>query len=283
MIKIGVQKGGRLSEKSLEVLKKCGIKLSSGTSKLKAVSSNFPLEVLFLRDDDIPEYVEKGVVHIGIVGENVLRETGANAKVLKGLGFGKCSLSLALPRGVEYNGVEWFNGKSIATSYPNILNEELGKRGVKAEVFDISGSVEVAPSLGVADGVFDIVSTGSTLTLNGLKEVEKLCKSEAVLVANENLTELEQDILEQLMFRMDSVDRAAQNQYILLNIENTKLEEVCNLLPGLNSPTVMPLAKEGWSCVHSVISEPEFWDIIKDIKSAGAEGIITIPIDKMFN
>lgn len=282
MIRIGLQKGGRLSEKSLDLLQKASIKLSNGVSKLRAKSSNFPIEALFLRDDDIPGYVEKGVVHFGVVGENVLIETGVNVNLKRKLGFGKCRLSLAIPKNIEYKGIEYFQGKSIATSYPNILNTELAKHNIKAEVFDISGSVEVAPSLGVADAVFDIVSTGSTLTMNGLKEVETLMESEAVLIANSNLNEEENAILDEILFRIESVSLAQSNQYILLNVANSNLDAVLNLLPGLNAPTVMPLANRDWSSVHSVIPEKRFWEIIRSLRKAGAEGIITIPIDKMF-
>lgn len=282
MIKIGLQKGGRLSEKSLDLLQKASIKLSTGVSKLRATSSNFPLETLFLRDDDIPGYVEKGVVDIGVVGENVLIESGVNVIVKKRLGFGKCRLSLAIPKNIDYSDINFFQGKSIATSYPNILKAELEKRGITADIFDISGSVEVAPSLGVADAVFDIVSTGSTLTMNGLKEVCTLMESEAVLIGNNNLGEKEGNLLEEILFRIESVSRAQENQYILLNAPNDKLDDILELLPGLNSPTIMPLSKKNWSSIHSVIPEKRFWEIIGALRKAGAEGILTIPIDKMF-
>lgn len=282
MIKIGLQKGGRLSEKSLDMLQKASIKLSNGVSKLRATSTNFPIEALFLRDDDIPGYVEKGVVHIGVVGENVMIESGVNVKVTRKLGFGKCRLSLAIPKNVKYEGIEYFQGKSIATSYPNILNAELAKHNIKADVFDISGSVEVAPSLGVADAIFDIVSTGSTLTMNGLKEVAVLMESEAVLISNTEMSDEENALLDEILFRIESVSKAQENQYILLNVPNDKLQDVLDLLPGLNAPTVMPLSNRDWSSVHSVIPEKSFWQIIRGLRQAGAEGILTIPIDKMF-
>lgn len=282
MIKIGLQKGGRLSEKSLDMLQKASIKLSNGVSKLRATSTNFPIEALFLRDDDIPGYVEKGVVHIGVVGENVMIESGVNVKVTRKLGFGKCRLSLAIPKNVKYEGIEYFQGKSIATSYPNILNAELAKHNIKADVFDISGSVEVAPSLGVADAIFDIVSTGSTLTMNGLKEVAVLMESEAVLISNTEMSDEENALLDEILFRIESVSKAQENQYILLNVPNSKLQDVLGLLPGLNAPTVMPLSNRDWSSVHSVIPEKSFWQIIRELRKAGAEGILTIPIDKMF-
>lgn len=282
MIKIGLQKGGRLSEKSLDMLQKASIKLSNGVSKLRATSTNFPIEALFLRDDDIPGYVEKGVVHIGVVGENVMIESGVDVKVTRKLGFGKCRLSLAIPKNVKYEGIEYFQGKSIATSYPNILNAELAKHNIKADVFDISGSVEVAPSLGVADAIFDIVSTGSTLTMNGLKEVAVLMESEAVLISNTEMSDEENALLDEILFRIESVSKAQENQYILLNVPNSKLQDVLDLLPGLNAPTVMPLSNRDWSSVHSVIPEKSFWQIIRELRKAGAEGILTIPIDKMF-
>jgi len=282
-IKIAIQKGGRLSENSVETLKQCGIKLGNGYNKLKSQASNFPLEALFLRDDDIPEYVENGVAQLGVVGENVLLEENADVIIAARLGFGKCRMSIAIPRGDAYTSVQDFQGKRIATSYPKILQKFFDENGIKAEIHVISGSVEVAPSIGLADGVFDIVSTGSTLAMNGLKEVEVVLHSEAVLIANKNLTPGFQNLLEQILFRISSVQEAKKNKYILLNAPNDKLASIESLLPGINSPTIIPLAKAGWSSVHSVITEDKFWQVIGELKKAGAEGILVIPIEKMFS
>lgn len=280
-LKIAVQKSGRLYEDSIRLLKECGIELNNGMNKLKAEASNFPLEVFFLRDDDIPEYVANGVADIGIVGENVLEETSSDVKIIERLGFGKCRMSLAIPKGKKYNGVSDFEGKRIATTYKNVLKKFLRKEKINAEVHEISGSVEIAPGIGLADAIFDIVSSGSTLFMNGLKEVETVMKSEAVLVANKALGSGKEKIIERLLFRIRSVRKAKSNKYILLNAPNEKLDKIVRLLPGMKSPTILPLAEEGWSSVHSVLHEDEFWDIIESLKENGAQGILVVPIEKM--
>lgn len=282
-IQIAIQKGGRLSEKSAGLLSECGIKLENGFNKLKSQASNFPLEALFLRDDDIPEYVETGVAQLGIVGENVLLEENSEVEIVARLGFGKCRMSIAMPRGYDYKGIPDLNGKKIATSYPKILQKFFDENSITAEIHIISGSVEIAPGIGLADGVFDIVSTGSTLAMNGLREVETVLKSEAILIANKNLSAENKVLLEQILFRLEAVQAAKGNKYILLNTPNTKVEEITNLLPGLNAPTILPLAREGWSSMHSVIKEDQFWSIIGKLKTAGAEGILVVPIEKMFS
>lgn len=280
-LKIAVQKSGRLNEDSIRLLKECGIELNNGINKLKAEASNFPLEVFFLRDDDIPEYVANGVADIGIVGENVLEETSSDVKIIERLGFGKCRMSLAIPKGKKYNGVSDFEGKRIATTYKNVLKKFLRKEKINAEVHEISGSVEIAPGIGLADAIFDIVSSGSTLFMNGLKEVETVMKSEAVLVANKELSAAKEKIIERLLFRIRSVRKAKSNKYILLNAPNEKLDKIVRLLPGMKSPTILPLAEKGWSSVHSVLHEDEFWDIIESLKENGAQGILVVPIEKM--
>lgn len=280
-LKIAVQKSGRLNEDSIRLLKECGIELNNGMNKLKAEASNFPLEVFFLRDDDIPEYVANGVADIGIVGENVLEETSSDVKIIERLGFGKCRMSLAIPKGKKYNGVSDFEGKRIATTYKNVLKKFLRKEKINAEVHEISGSVEIAPGIGLADAIFDIVSSGSTLFMNGLKEVETVMKSEAVLVANKELSAAKEKIIERLLFRIRSVRKAKSNKYILLNAPNEKLDKIVRLLPGMKSPTILPLAEKGWSSVHSVLHEDEFWDIIESLKENGAQGILVVPIEKM--
>ncbi len=279
-LKIAVQKSGRLSEKSLELLRRCGISISNG-GKLRAEASNFPLEVLYLRDDDIPQYVAEGVAHVGIAGENVIHEKGFDLPVVTQLGFGKCRLSLAVRREENYDGPQWLNGKKIATSYPNILRNYLSNQGIEASIEFISGSVEIAPGIGLADAICDIVSTGSTLLTNGLKETNVVMKSEAQLIANPNLAVEELHILNKLLFRIEAVRNAEQNKYILLNAPNDTLQNIAAILPGIKSPTVLPLAKTGWSSVHSVISEDDFWDVIDKLKEAGAEGILVCPIEKM--
>lgn len=281
LLKIAIQKKGRLYEKSAGLLKECGISISNGAGKLVARARNFPLEVLFLRDDDIPKYVEEGVAHIGIVGENVVVEKGDPGLVLKRLGFAKCRLSLAVKREAEYEGLDYFNGKKIATSYPKILKAFLEKRGIQAGIEEISGSVEIAPGIGLAEGVCDIVSTGSTLLSNGLREVEEVMVSEAVLLAARKLTEVQQEILERLLFRMDAVKNAANNKYILLNAPNEALPNIAALIPGMKSPTVVPLAREGWSSLQSVVREDAFWKVIDELRGFGAEGILVVPIEKM--
>jgi ATP phosphoribosyltransferase len=280
-LKIAIQKNGRLSEKTLELLKECGIKLSNGERKLKTISSNFPLEILFLRDDDIPQYVEQGVADIGILGENEVWEKDKNIAILTKLGFANCKLSLAIAKDEEYNGLSYFNNKKIATSYPLILERFFLKNNINAEIEIIGGSVEIAPGIGLADGIFDIVSTGSTLQMNGLKEVEIVAKSEAVLVSNKFLAAEKQEILDKLLFRLQSVKNAAENKYILLNVPNESVEAICALLPGMKSPTILPLIEEGWTSLHSVIREDEFWDKIDSLKKLNAEGILVIDIGKM--
>ncbi|MCA4793531.1 ATP phosphoribosyltransferase [Myroides odoratimimus] len=280
-LKIAIQKSGRLSEKSLELLKECGIKFPNGGGKLIAESKNFPIEVLFLRDDDVTKYVEQQVADIGIVGENVYLEANLPVKVLEYLGFGSCRLSLAVSKEVDYTGITYFEGKKIATSYPFILEKYLKQQGVDASIEFISGSVEIAPSIGLANGVCDIVSSGSTLMSNGLKEVDKVLDSQAVLISNQALGEEKQVLLDKLLFRIKSVLNAKERKYILLNAPNDKLEQIISILPGMKSPTVLPLADEGWSSLHSVIQEDQFWDIIDELKALGAEGILVAPIEKM--
>lgn len=280
-IKIAIQKSGRLSEDSIALFKECGIKLDMGKGRLKSESSNFPAEFLFLRDDDIPGYVEDGVADLGIVGENVLIESEKGVNTVKKLGFSKCRLSIAIPREIEYTGPEFLNGKSIATSYPRLLSAYLKENNLSAEIHEISGSVEIAPSIGLADAVCDIVSSGSTLLSNGLKEVQKIFKSEAVLIGNKNLNPEMSGILEKILFRINAVQKAQDNKYILLNAPNDKLDQIINIISGMKSPTVMPLAIEGWSSVHSVLEENEFWEKIEALRAAGAQGILVIPIEKM--
>jgi len=280
-LKIAVQKNGRLSEKSLQLLSECGIKLSNGERKLKTVSSNFPIEILFLRDDDIPQYVEQGVADIGILGENEVWEKNKDVLTVHKLGFANCRLSLALPKDADYTGLSYFNNKKIATSYPVILDKFFKENNLNVEIETIGGSVEIAPGIGLADGIFDIVSTGSTLQINGLKEVEVVTKSEAVLISNKTLSAEKQDILERLLFRIQSVKNAAENKYILLNAPNESVAEIARILPGMKSPTILPLKEEGWSSIHSVVKEDQFWDIIDQLKKLGAEGILVINVEKM--
>ncbi len=280
-LKIAVQKSGRLSEKSLDIFKSCGINLSNGDRKLMTASSNFPVELLFLRDDDIPHYVEEGVADAGILGENVVWESLCRVETVERLGFGSCRMSLAIPRDEVYNGTTWFNNRKIATSYPEILKEYLKKEDIKASIEVTGGSVEVAPGIGLADAIFDIVSTGSTLLMNGLKEVEVVTKSEAVLISSENLNEEKARILSRLLFRIRAVRKASENKYILLNAPDNAISKIISILPGMKSPTVLPLAIKGWSSLHSVISEDEFWEIIDRLQEAGAEGILVMPIEKM--
>lgn len=281
-LKIALQKSGRLSDASTALLKKCGIKFDNGTAgKLKSAAQNFPLEIFFLRDDDIPQYIEDGVADIGIVGENVLSETQCEVKIYEKLGFGKCRLALAVPKTFEYDSIKDLNGKRIATSYPKILDEFLEKHNIAAEIHTISGSVEIAPSINLADAICDLVSSGSTLFTNGLREVETVMNSEAVLVCRQNLEWEIQTILDKLLFRIRAVKAAAQNKYILLNAPNDKLEEIVRLLPGIKSPTIMPLASGDWSSVHSVINENDFWEIVEQLRDKGAEGILVLSIDQM--
>lgn len=280
-LRISIQKSGRLNEDSLKLIKECDISIDSGNDQLKVTAHNFPLEIFFLRNSDIPQYIEDGVADIAIIGENLLIEKEHNVKILRRLGFSRCKVSLAVPKNVVYNGVEYFNGKRLATSYPNTLQKYLAEKGVKAEIHEISGSVEIAPNIGLSDGICDIVSTGSTLFKNGLKEVEVMHQSEAVIISSTNLDEEIQVILDKFLFRINSVLAARNNKYILLNAPNDKLQDIISLLPGMKSPTVMPLADSGWSSVHSVISDHEFWDNIDALKAAGAQGILIVPIEKM--
>lgn len=281
MLRIAVQAKGRLYDETMSFLGEADIKLSATKRTLLIQSTNFPLEVLFLRDDDIPQSVATGVADIGIVGENEFVEKNEDAEIVKRLGFSKCRLSLAVPKDVEYPGVEWFDGRKIATSYPGILSAYLKKAGVKSEIHVITGSVEVSPGIGLADAIFDIVSSGSTLVSNSLKEVEVVMKSEALLIGNKNLSEEKHEILRELLFRMDAVRTAEDKKYVLMNAPKEKLEQIIAVLPGMKSPTVMPLAQEGWCSVHTVLDEACFWEIIGKLKSLGAEGILVLPIEKM--
>ena len=281
MLRIAVQAKGRLHEETMTMLEESSIKLDMGKRQLLVSSKSFPVEVLFLRDDDIPQAVATGIADVGIVGENEFVEKGEDAAIIKRLDFSKCRLSLAIPKEADYQGVEWFNGKRIATSYPNILRQFLEKNNVQADIHVITGSVEIAPSINLADCIFDIVSSGSTLVTNNLKEVEVAMKSEALMIANKNLNDEKQAILNELLFRFDSYKNAEGKKYIILNIPNDKIEEVCALLPGMKSPTVTPLVQEGWSSLQSVIEEKTFWHIINQLKNIGAEGILVVPIEKM--
>lgn len=280
-IRIAVQKSGRLSEESLKLFKACGIKFESGGSKLKTVSSNFPIEFLFLRDDDIPGYVEDGVADLGVIGENVLMEHIRQVNVVKELGFSKCRLSLAIPRNEQYTDLSYFEGKNIATSYPNLTNAFLAKQGINVTTHEISGSVEIAPSIGLAEAICDIVSTGGTLLSNGLKEVATVFQSQAVLIASKELNPEKQAILDKLLFRIDSVQRGQNAKYVVLNAKESDVANIKALLPGMKAPSIMPLAESGWVSIHSVISENDFWDIIEALREAGAQGILVLPIEKM--
>ncbi len=280
-LKLAIQKSGRLYDDSIRLLKECGIEISNGVNKLKAEASNFPIEVYFLRDDDIPQYVEDAVADIGFVGENVVYEKQKKVDVVEKLGFGKCRLSIAVRRGEEYTDAGFLAGKKIATSYPVIVNAFLQKKNVQAEIHEISGSVEIAPGIGLADAICDLVSSGSTLFMNGLKEGETILQSQAILIKNKNVSAEKQLLIDRLLFRIQSVKKAKNNKYILLNAPNEKLDEIIGLLPGMRSPTVLPLAEEGWSSVHSVLNEDQFWDIIEQLKAAGAQGILVVPIEKM--
>jgi ATP phosphoribosyltransferase len=281
MLKIAIQKSGRLYEDSIKLLKECGIELNNGNKQLKAAAFNFPIEVYFLRDDDIPQYVYDGVADIGIVGENVMLEKNKDIDIAYRLGFGRCRLSIAVPKAVQYNSIEDLRGLKIATTYSTILQQYLNKKNIEAEIHGISGSVEIAPSIGLADAICDLVSSGSTLFTNGLKEVEVILQSEAVLSVNKNLTTEKRLILEKLLLRINSVKTAKNNKYILLNAPNHQLKNIFSLLPGMKSPTVVPLAEEGWSSIQSVVNENDFWEVIEKLKQFEAEGIIVIPIEKM--
>ncbi|HNO70185.1 MAG TPA: ATP phosphoribosyltransferase [Bacteroidia bacterium] len=280
-LKIAIQKSGRLFDDSIKLLNECGIELSNGANKLRSEAFNFPLEVFFLRDDDIPQYVEDGVADIGIVGENVIYEVNKNVKVVDKMGFGKCRLSIAIPKNDNYKTVKRLNGKKIATSYPNILGAYLKSQKVKATIEMVSGSVEIAPSVGLADAICDLVSSGSTLFANGLKEAEVIFRSEAALIANPKLNKEKSLILKKLLMRIQSVKKSRHNKYVLLNAPNNKLDVICKILPGMKSPTILPLADKGWSSVHSVIDEEKFWEVIEKLKENGAQGILVVPIEKM--
>ncbi|MDY0197301.1 MAG: ATP phosphoribosyltransferase [Tenuifilaceae bacterium] len=278
---LAIQKSGRLSEGSIDLLKLCGIKVSNGGNHLKALAEGFPLEILLLRDDDIPQYVADGVADIGILGMNEVLEKKKDVEVVRNLGFSKCRLSVAVPKSVEYTGINYLRGKRIATSYPVILKDFLTKNNIQAEIHTISGSVEIAPSIGLADVIFEIVSSGGTLLSNGLNEVDIIMRSEAVLISNPNLNAEKKKLLSKLLFRIEAVQKARRNKYILLNAPENKLDSIIKLIPGMQSPTILPLAEKGWCSLHSVISEDDFWDVIDNLKEAGAEGILVVPIEKM--
>ncbi len=280
-LKIAVQKSGRLSDDSTNLLKRCGIKFNNGLGKLKSEAENFPVEIYFLRDDDIPQYVEDGVADIGIVGENVLAEARKDVAAIEKLGFGKCRLSLAVPKNFQYKSIEDFDGKRVATTYPQVLSGFFAANNIAAEIHTISGSAEIAPSIGLADAICDLVSSGSTLFTNGLREVETVMLSEAVLIARKNIGQDLQKILDKLLFRIKSVKAAKENKYILLNAPNAELAEIIALLPGMRSPSVLPLADSDWSSVHSVIKENDFWEVVESLKNKGAEGILVLAIDQM--
>ena len=281
MLRIAVQSKGRLFEETMALLQEADIKIPSSKRILLVQSSNFPVEVLFLRDDDIPQSVANGVADLGIVGENEFVERNEDAEIVKRLGFSKCRLSLAIPKDVEYPGLSWFEGRKVATSYPGILKQFMEKHGIKTDIHVITGSVEIAPGISLADAIFDIVSSGSTLVSNRLKEVEVVMQSEALLIGNKNLTEEKKEILNELLFRIEAVKAAEDKKYVLMNIPTEKLNEIIEVLPGMKSPTVMPLAQEGWSSVHTVLDQKCFWEIIGKLKALGAEGILVLPIEKM--
>ncbi|HKK10241.1 MAG TPA: ATP phosphoribosyltransferase [Bacteroidales bacterium] len=280
-LKIAIQKSGRLSEKSMKLFEECGISQNNGKRKLVATSPDFPVEWLFLRDDDIPQYVYDGVADIGIVGENEVLEKGYPVEIVEKLGFARCKLSLAIPKEYDYSDLSWFQGKRIATSYPKILKDFFSEKSIQTEIHQISGSVEISPAIGLADGIFDIVSSGSTLISNGLKEVETVAKSEAVIIGKDNLSRAKKEILKKLLFRIRATQKSRKNKYVVLNAPNDRLDEIIELIPGMKSPTVMSLADEGWSSVHSVINEDVFWDVIDALKQKGAQGILVMPIEKM--
>ncbi len=280
-LRIAIQKSGRLNEDSVKLLRECGIDFSGPNGKLKAEASNFPLELLFLRDDDIPQYVADGVADAGIVGENVLIEKRKNVQVKNKLGFGKCRLSIAVDKSFPYTGIHDLNNLRIATSYPVILGQYLSSKNISADIHEISGSVEIAPGIGLADAICDLVSSGSTLLINGLKEADVILKSEAVLIANDRLSETKNKLLDRLLFRIESLKKARNAKYILLNAPNDSLGDIVRILPGMKSPTILPLAEPGWSSVHSVVNENDFWEIIESLKANGAQGILVVPIEKM--
>jgi ATP phosphoribosyltransferase len=280
-LRIAIQKSGRLYDESVKLLNECGIELRNVKDRLKTESDTFPMEIFFLRDDDIPQYVEDGVADIGIVGENVLFEKNKQAEIVEKLSFGKCRLSIAIPKSQTYEGVKSLDGKRIATSYPFLVKEFLKKNDISADIHEISGSVEIAPGIGLADVIVDLVSSGSTLFMNGLKEVETILQSQSVLIKNNKLSKEQEVLLDKLVFRIKAVKKAKRNKYVLMNAPNDKLKEIIALLPGMKSPTVLPLAESGWSSVHSVLSEDEFWEKIEQLKAAGAQGILVVPIEKM--
>ena len=281
LLRIAVQKSGRLQEKSVKLLSECGLSFSNSTNNLKAVSHNFPAEILFLRDDDIPQYVQDGVADIGIVGENVFVEKNKEVKLIERLNFAKCRLSIAVPKNVNYTSKEDLNGKRIATSYPTIVRKWLEENELACEIHEISGSVEIAPGIGLAEAICDIVSTGSTLLGNGLKEVETVMKSEAIIIGNPELSTEKQELLDRLIFRIQSVNTARNYKYLLLNAPNEAIDDIINVMPGMKSPTITPLGMAGWSSLHSVVEEDAFWDKIDQLKAYGAQGILVIPIEKM--
>ena len=281
MLRIAVQSKGRLFEETMALLQEADIKIPSSKRILLVQSSNFPVEVLFLRDDDIPQSVANGIADLGIVGENEFVERNEDAEIVKRLGFSKCRLSLVIPKDVDYPGLSWFEGRKVATSYPGILKQFMDKHGIKTDIHVITGSVEIAPGISLADAIFDIVSSGSTLVSNRLKEVEVVMQSEALLIGNKNLTEEKKEILNELLFRIEAVKAAEDKKYVLMNIPTEKLNEIIEVLPGMKSPTVMPLAQEGWSSVHTVLDQKCFWEIIGKLKALGAEGILVLPIEKM--
>ncbi len=281
MIRLAIQKSGRLSEDSLNLIRECGISFINSSLKLKTEATNFPLEILFLRDDDIPGYVADGVADIGIVGENVLVEEGKQDLQVQKLGFSHCRLSIAVPKNAVFDDISGLEGKNIATSYPNLLQAYLSGEGVKAHIHTISGSVEIAPSIGLADAICDIVSSGSTLISNGLREVKTVFRSEAVLIAHQDLSQEKRQILNQLLFRIDAVRKAQKAKYILLNAPDEAIPRIKSLLPGMKAPSILPLTEEGWSSVHSVVNEDDFWEIIEKLREAGAQGILVVPIEKM--
>lgn len=280
-LKIAIQKSGRLHDESIQILKDCGISIYNGNDQLKVMASNFPLEVYYLRNSDIPQYLIDGVVDIAIVGDNLLVEKGANIQIAEKLGFSKCKVSVAVPKAFQYNSLDDLNDLRIATSYPNTVMEYFTQKGISVDIHQISGSVEIAPNIGLSDAIVDIVSSGSTLFKNGLKEVEVILKSEAVLAVSPQISKESMQLLAKLQFRIQSVLRSRKSKYILMNVPNEKIYEVSSILPVLKSPTVMPLAEEGWSSVHSVIDEDQFWEVIDQLKEAGAEGILICPIEKM--
>ena len=281
MIKIAIQKSGRLNEESLGILKKCGISIDNGKDQLKAPARNFPMEVLYLRNGDIPQYLRDGVVDLAIIGENLIYEKGKDLTIIENLGFSKCRVSIAVPKEVDFNDLKDLKGKRIATSYPNTVNQFLAENAILADLHIINGSVEIAPNIGLADAICDIVSSGSTLFKNNLKEVAKILESQAVLVQSPNLSAEKLEIVEKLLFRLGTVIRAKKSKYILMNAPNDKIDLISDILPVLKSPTVLPLAKGGWSSLHSVIDETSFWEVIDELKAAGAEGILVCPIEKM--